>query len=179
MGNQGGVLQNNNNNNPQYTQYSPYVAPPAGQPVVMSPPKDVGAAVRSPPRMVAHQPYAWEAEEDSVSYTGSATASSSVEESVEGSSDAVGEVKDEVEQGAYPCRDFVRGVCRRGVNCRFLHVGASEEQMSERGLVCKDFRRGKCLRRHCRFLHTSKAGAKKAAEKVAEAREGATERREN
>ena len=51
------------------------------------------------------------------------------------------------------CRDFVKGVCRKGDRCRFRHTAAEGVVPEQKGEFCRDFERGVCMRKHCRFLH--------------------------
>eukprot|EP01063_Lacrimia_lanifica_P005662 TRINITY_DN13404_c0_g1_i1.p2 TRINITY_DN13404_c0_g1~~TRINITY_DN13404_c0_g1_i1.p2 ORF type:complete len:283 (+),score=63.96 TRINITY_DN13404_c0_g1_i1:44-892(+) len=64
----------------------------------------------------------------------------------------------------HPCRDFARGVCRRGSMCRFTHEGAEED---DKGEVCKDYLRGDCKRDHCRFIHSARRTPKKVKDAAA------------
>lgn len=50
------------------------------------------------------------------------------------------------------CRDFLRKVCNRGKNCKFLHPDNAEKKLE----FCHDFQNSICRRRNCRFIHCSR-----------------------
>jgi len=54
-----------------------------------------------------------------------------------------------------PCRDFERGVCSRGENCRFFHPERTEPAEGVKLPICKDFQNKGCDRRKCKFLHVT------------------------
>jgi len=49
-----------------------------------------------------------------------------------------------------PCRDFVKGLCFRGKECRYFHPSSKEGQTSE---ICKDYINNVCKRPKCKYLH--------------------------
>jgi hypothetical protein len=50
------------------------------------------------------------------------------------------------QSGAPPCRNFHRGFCDRGTNCRFSHSPARA--------ICADYQKGRCTRgSNCRYSH--------------------------
>ena len=53
------------------------------------------------------------------------------------------------------CRDFMRGVCGRGNNCKFFHPPHVNPmtQHQEKLPICKDFQNKGCDRVKCKFLH--------------------------
>jgi len=54
-----------------------------------------------------------------------------------------------------PCRDFERGVCSRGEQCRFFHPERTEPAEGVKLPICKDFQNKGCDRRKCKFLHVT------------------------
>ncbi|PIK37858.1 putative zinc finger CCCH domain-containing protein 10-like [Apostichopus japonicus] len=50
------------------------------------------------------------------------------------------------------CRDFLRKVCNRGKNCKFLHPDNAEKKLE----FCHDFQNSICRRRNCRFIHCTR-----------------------
>ncbi|XP_054270807.1 zinc finger CCCH domain-containing protein 10-like [Macrosteles quadrilineatus] len=56
------------------------------------------------------------------------------------------------------CRDFLRNVCNRGRDCKYLHPDQREKDYGMRSKIltfCHDYQNGKCLRYPCKFLHCS------------------------
>ena len=53
------------------------------------------------------------------------------------------------------CRDFMRGVCSRGNNCKFFHPPHTNPMSKEKLPICKDFQNKGCDRVKCKFLHIS------------------------
>jgi len=54
------------------------------------------------------------------------------------------------------CRDFQRGVCNRGNNCKFYHPPNTNPIKTENKLpICKDFQNKGCDRNKCKFLHVT------------------------
>lgn len=54
------------------------------------------------------------------------------------------------------CRDFMRGVCNRGNNCKFFHPQHVNPTIKQEKLpICKDFQNKGCDRVKCKFLHIS------------------------
>ncbi|KAI5650129.1 hypothetical protein M9H77_36134 [Catharanthus roseus] len=80
-------------------------------------------------------------------------------------------------RGRIPCKDFIRGNCKWGASCRFLHHTSSgdnddqggrntsfdrdrEHQANESGKsMCKYFLAGSCHRVNCRFSHDGRPTA--------------------
>ena len=61
-----------------------------------------------------------------------------------------------------PCRDFQRGVCTRGDQCRFTHPVVEEASLAEDVKppvkpICKDFQNNMCDRMKCKFMHLTQA----------------------
>jgi len=54
-----------------------------------------------------------------------------------------------------PCRDFQRGVCTRGDNCRYFHPEATTLAEDVKPPICKDFQNNMCDRMKCKFMHLS------------------------
>lgn len=50
------------------------------------------------------------------------------------------------------CRDYLRKVCNRGKNCKFLHPDNAEKKLE----FCHDFQNSHCRRRNCRFIHCTR-----------------------
>lgn len=61
------------------------------------------------------------------------------------------------------CRNFLRGLCRRGQNCRFrhpngVHLDGKDSNKFPSGEMdfCRDFQNAGCKRLNCRFVHCSR-----------------------
>jgi len=52
-----------------------------------------------------------------------------------------------------PCRDFQRGVCTRGDNCRYFHPETATLAEDVKPPICKDYQNSTCDRMKCKFLH--------------------------
>jgi len=52
-----------------------------------------------------------------------------------------------------PCRDFERGVCTRGDNCKYFHPEGATPAEGAKLPICKDFQNQGCDRFKCKFLH--------------------------
>jgi len=52
-----------------------------------------------------------------------------------------------------PCRDFQRGVCTRGDNCRYFHPESATLAEDVKPPICKDFQNNLCDRMKCKFMH--------------------------
>lgn len=53
------------------------------------------------------------------------------------------------------CRDFERGVCNRGENCRYYHPDGVVPAEGAKLPICKDFQNKGCSRFKCKFLHVT------------------------
>jgi len=91
---------------------------------------------------------------------------------VEGPTDDSGKPIAEGKQTSFPkgvCKDFLNKVCKRGINCKFSHVGARKSASRLRP-VYKNFLNGKCKLSiwQCKFRHISEAEneREKAADRV-------------
>ena len=59
-------------------------------------------------------------------------------------------------RGGQTCKDFANGVCHRGAQCKFAHVGAMSSNAGPQ--LCKDFNNGLCNRgASCKFSHVMEA----------------------
>ena len=54
-----------------------------------------------------------------------------------------------------PCRDFERGVCNRGADCKYYHPEGAAPAESGKLPICKDFQNKGCDRYKCKFLHVT------------------------
>lgn len=61
--------------------------------------------------------------------------------------------KDASTLGNMICRDFLRGVCYRGQNCKFLHSEQHAPPVTNQLPVCRDYQSGTCNRRTCKYAH--------------------------
>ncbi|CAL8110441.1 unnamed protein product [Orchesella dallaii] len=52
------------------------------------------------------------------------------------------------------CRDFIRNVCNRGKNCKFIHP--ENIKIRTEPIFCHDFQQGRCRRSTCKFVHCSR-----------------------
>lgn len=52
------------------------------------------------------------------------------------------------------CKDFVRGICKRGESCIYAHE-LDLSQLNGVYKFCRDFANGKCKRAMCYFVHAS------------------------
>ncbi|XP_022090699.1 uncharacterized protein LOC110979315 [Acanthaster planci] len=58
------------------------------------------------------------------------------------------------------CRDYTRGVCNRGRNCKYKHpeeLEGVESKGNHKYAFCHDYQNRECVRPNCRFLHCSRA----------------------
>ena len=53
------------------------------------------------------------------------------------------------------CRDFERGVCSRGGQCRYKHPEGVKPPENAKLPICKDFQNKGCGRIKCKFLHVT------------------------
>ena len=56
------------------------------------------------------------------------------------------------------CKDYLRGVCKRGQDCWFDHPGATKERPNLRP-VCKNYLNGRCVKSEtpCKYRHVTQA----------------------
>lgn len=52
------------------------------------------------------------------------------------------------------CRDFIRNVCHRGKNCKFIHP--ENIKIRSDPIFCHDFQQNRCHRTTCKFIHCSR-----------------------
>ncbi len=54
------------------------------------------------------------------------------------------------------CKDYLRGVCKRGQDCWFDHPGATKERPNLRP-VCKNYLNGRCVKSEtpCKYRHVT------------------------
>lgn len=52
------------------------------------------------------------------------------------------------------CRDFIRNVCHRGKNCKFIHP--ENVKIRSDPIFCHDFQQNRCHRPSCKFVHCSR-----------------------
>jgi len=52
------------------------------------------------------------------------------------------------------CRDFIRNVCTRGKNCKFIHP--ENANVRHELTFCHDYQQGKCFRSTCKFVHCNR-----------------------
>lgn len=52
------------------------------------------------------------------------------------------------------CRDFIRNVCHRGKNCKFIHP--ENIKIRSDPIFCHDFQQNRCHRPTCKFIHCSR-----------------------
>ena len=52
------------------------------------------------------------------------------------------------------CRDFVRNVCNRGRNCKFIHP--ENVKIRTEPIFCHDYQQSKCFRSTCKFIHCTR-----------------------
>ena len=56
------------------------------------------------------------------------------------------------------CRNWAKGICKRGKKCRFSHDGKrgdNKSNVSSKKEECRNFKAGKCSRQNCRYAHTT------------------------
>lgn len=56
------------------------------------------------------------------------------------------------------CRDFLRGVCKRGNDCKFFHPQDAVHSKSSTPPACRDYQNGMCMRKSCKYAHIAKSG---------------------
>lgn len=55
------------------------------------------------------------------------------------------------------CRDFLRGVCKRGNDCKFFHPQDTVHSKSSNPPACRDYQNGMCMRKSCKYAHIVKS----------------------